>query len=334
VLTIFDNRKFKHYNNFDDWSVSAYVLPGEVPMKRKHPLNGKRIGVFGKGGAGKSTFVVLLAQVLQKHGYRVCVLDADSTNYGLAQALGIEPPSKTLMELFGGMVFSGGKVTCPVDDPTPLQEPEIDLADLPPAYYARNSSGITLLTAGKIGEQGPGAGCDGPVAKIARDLVIREGAKKPVTLIDFKAGFEDSARGVLTNLDWAIVVVDPTLASLQIAADMRDMVNQIQNDVLPATAHLETPQLVAFANKLFTEARIKDVFFVINRVPDQETAAYLRKELGQKGLSPITALPEDPTIPSAWLRGEPLPLKDKLDKIEQVRDVLEKNAFDAPGQIK
>jgi CO dehydrogenase nickel-insertion accessory protein CooC1 len=56
--------------------------------------------------------------------------------------------------------------------------------------------------------------------------------------------------------------------------------------------------------------------------------------LGQKDLSPITALPEDPTIPSAWLRGEPLPIKDKLDKIEQVRDVLEKNAFDAPGQIK
>lgn len=177
-------------------------------------LAGKRIGIFGKGGAGKSTFVVLLAIEMQKLGYEVSVLDADSTNLGLPQALGIKDPPRTLLDYYGGMVFSGGKVTCPVDDPTPLEDAEISITELPKEYYARNEDGILLLSAGKIGQQGPGAGCDGPIAKIARDVIITT-VKHAVTLIDFKAGFEDSARGVMTSLDWAMVVVDPTVASVE-----------------------------------------------------------------------------------------------------------------------
>jgi len=49
----------------------------------KMPLNGKRIGLFGKGGAGNSTVIVLLDRALCEYGYSVCVLDADSTNIGL-----------------------------------------------------------------------------------------------------------------------------------------------------------------------------------------------------------------------------------------------------------
>jgi hypothetical protein len=43
------------------------------------------------------------------------VLDADSTNIGLAQALGIEQPPAPLLDYFGG-----GAVTYPMDDPVPL----------------------------------------------------------------------------------------------------------------------------------------------------------------------------------------------------------------------
>ena len=34
-----------------------------------------KIGVLGKGGAGKSTAVVLLARALVRTGYTVCVVD-------------------------------------------------------------------------------------------------------------------------------------------------------------------------------------------------------------------------------------------------------------------
>ena len=292
-------------------------------VKQNQPLANKRIGVFGKGGAGKSTVVVLLAQALQARGYQVCVLDADSTNFGLSQALGMDASPKPLLDFYGGTVFSGGLVTCPVDDPTPLSNAMISLDELPSQYYTRNDDGITLLTTGKISDKGPGAGCDGPVAKIARDLVICGKHQEFVTLIDFKAGFEDSARGAVTNLDWAVVLVDPTTASLQMADDMRNMVNQIKADVLPATAHLESPELVALANKIFTEARIKDVFFVLNKVPDAEIANYLREQLKQREITPISVIYEDPSISFAWLKGAQVHAAKALSEAQTIVDKLE-----------
>ena len=78
----------------------------DTMAEKTKALNGKRVGVFGKGGAGKSTVVVLLAQALRDRGYEVCVLDADSTNVGLHRALGLDRSPVPLMEYFGGTVFS------------------------------------------------------------------------------------------------------------------------------------------------------------------------------------------------------------------------------------
>jgi CO dehydrogenase maturation factor len=272
----------------------------------KKALSGKRIGVFGKGGAGKSTVVVLLAKALEDRGYKVCVLDADSTNVGFHQALGLDKSPASLMDYFGGTVFSGGAVTCPVDDPTLLAGAEISLDKLPQRYYVKTQDGMVLLTAGKIGDQGPGAGCDGPVSKIARDLRINRGGERVVTLVDFKAGFEDSARGVLTSLDWVIVVVDPTNAAIQMAADMRHMVDQIKAGVLPATGHLKDPELVEAANRVFREANIRGVLSVLNKVRNEEMGNYMRRRLKEKGMEPIGVIHEAPSIAMAWLKGTSL----------------------------
>lgn len=286
-------------------------------------LSSKRIGIFGKGGAGKSTVAVLLAKALRDCGYEVCVLDADSTNVGVHQALGLSKSPVPLMDYFGGTVFSGGAVTCPVDDPTPLPEAEVFLDRLPKKYYVQNQEGISLLAAGKIGDQGPGAGCDGPVSKIARDLRIHRDGERLVTLVDFKAGFEDSARGVITSLDWAIVVVDPTSAAIQMAADMRDMVDQMKAGKLPATRHLEDPELVEIANRVFREANIRGVLFVLNKVRDEETESYMRRRLEEKGIEPIGTIHEDPSIAMAWLKGTSLEGIETKKDAERIVEELE-----------
>lgn len=271
-------------------------------------LLGKRVGVVGKGGAGKSTSVVHLAAALRRQGYTVCVLDADSANMGLNQALGIDTPPRPLLDYFGGMVFSGGAVTCPVDDPVPLAGAQLDLATLAPEYCPRNEDGIFLLTAGKIADKGPGAGCDGPIGKIVRDVRLRVGDTAPVTLVDFKAGFEDAARGVVTSFDWLIAVVDPTNAAIQVASAMKAMVSRIKAGERPATKHLERPELVDTANQIFREATIKDVLVVLNRIRDRETREYLRVQLDHRGIQVIGTIPEDPAIAIAWLVGSPLPV--------------------------
>jgi CO dehydrogenase maturation factor len=286
------------------------------------PLIGKRIGIFGKGGSGKSTVAVLLARALNEQDYHVCLLDADSTNLGLAQALGFERSPEPLLEYFGGMVFSGGAVTCPVDDPTPLPGANISLDSLPPKYFVQGD-GITLLLAGKIGNRGPGAGCDGPVSKIARDLRIHIAESNIVTLVDFKAGFEDSARGAVTSLDWVIVIVDPTLAAIEMACDMRDMVARMKAKELPATMHLESPELVALANRIFIEANIKGVLCVMNNIHNTEIENYLRMRLSAKSIKPIGVIHEDLSMSTSWLKGLPLDGVKPKKEAEKIAQALE-----------
>ena len=241
---------------------------------REQVLNGKRIGIFGKGGSGKSSVTVLLAKALKKSGYDVCVLDADSTNIGLAQALGIEKPPAPLLDYFGGAV------TYPMDDPMPLIGADLAIDDLPEAYYGRSPDGIQFFVAGKMGDKGPGARCDRPIAEIVRDFRPRYEGQQPVTLVDFRAGFEDSTRRSIVNLDWIVVVIDPTMAAVQMAINMQEMVNQIR-----------------------VGGR---VFFVLNRVQDALTERFLRVRLAEEGIEPLGVIPETPALSMAWLMGEPV----------------------------
>ena len=267
------------------------------------PLSGLRIGVFGKGGSGKSTVTCFLAMALQETGYTVLVLDADSTNVGLASALAVNRKPDPLLEYFGGMVFSGGSVTCPVDDPTVLEGARLSLSDLPPRFRGMSSAGILLLVAGKLGALGPGAGCDGPVAKIARDLRVEDRGPDPVTLVDYKAGFEDAARGALTSVDWALVVVDPTCAAVQMAVHLALMVADIRRGVPPATRHLQRADLAALAVRLFREARVRGAASVLNRVPSPETEGYLRVALRGSGAPVLAVFGQDAGVADQWLRG-------------------------------
>ncbi len=294
-------------------------------------LSGMRIGIVGKGGAGKTTTTVLLAKVLRGRGYEVCILDADSTNVGLYRALNLENPPKSLIEYFGGMVFSGGVVTCPVDDPTPLPGAELALNSLTEGYYARNPEGIILLAAGKIGDMGPGAGCDGPINKIARDMKIEMPGAAPVTLVDFKAGFEDSARGAITSLDWVVVVVDPTNAAIQMAIHMKKMVEQIRAGTPPATNHLEDPALAEMARRIFRQARIRDVMVILNQVRDAKMEDYLRKKLGAGGIEPIGSIREEPALTTIWLEGKPLDIPELCKQAEGIVAILEDAAEKEPN---
>lgn len=262
-----------------------------------------RIGVFGKGGSGKSTVSVLLAEQLAAQGNQVVLLDADSTNRGLHRALGLTNCPKSLLDYFGGSVFSGGRVTCPVDDPQRLPGATIDMDTLSQDFFATTESGIMLMVAGKIGETGPGAGCDGPVSKIARDLVVRSGSETPLLIIDYKAGFEDSARGALTSIDWALIVVDPCMTALQAAIEMVHMVRRIQQGALPATKHLKDRQVADVMNELYTQASIRGTGVILNKVTNEATEIRMRKVLGKAGIYPLGSVRWDQAIADAWLEG-------------------------------
>jgi CO dehydrogenase maturation factor len=291
------------------------------------PLAGMRVGLVGKGGSGKSTVAILLCRALRVRGYEVCLLDADSTNVGTHLALGVTDAPRTLLDYFGGMIFTGGAVSCPVDDPRPLANAHIDLGTLPAEFTGQSPCGIRLLTAGKIGEFGPGAGCDGPIAKIARDLRLECDGVPPVTVVDFKAGFEDTARGAFTGLDWLLVVVDPSTAAIQMAIHMQNLIHKVRQGVPPATAHMEDPDLIALARTLFRTSNVRGPLGVLNRIRDSEEETLLRAALDGTGIPLAGCLYEDSQVRKAWLRGNPLPKGYAQKELEQVITVLESNSI-------
>jgi len=287
-------------------------------------LAGQRIGLFGRGGSGKSTCTVLLAKALVKAGYTVCVLDADSTNEGLPQALGADKTPEPLLAWFGGTVFSGGPVTCPVDDPAPIAGARLGPAQLPAKYVGRTSEGICMFQAGKIGPLGPGAGCDGPMTKIARDFAFEPEGMAPVTVVDFKAGVEDASRGVITSLDWVIVVMDPSYAALHAGATMKTLLGQMRAGFLPATRHLASAERIELTLRAYREARTQGALFVLNKVPDSDTERLLGQRLRELGLHTVASIREDPALRQAWLQGDCLRSASAEAEADQIVRELER----------
>jgi CO dehydrogenase maturation factor len=282
---------------------SSTIAPEGITNK---PLAGQRIGVFGRGGCGKSTCTVLLARALANNGYSVCVVDADSTNEGLAEALGANRSPAPLLDWLGGTVFSGGPVGCPVDDPMPIEAARVHLEDLPSRYVGETAQGIRIVVAGKIGPLGPGAGCDGPITKIARDFVLETEGTPPVTLVDFKAGIEDASRGVVTSLDWVIMVVDPTRAALRAAVTMKTLLRELREGRPPATQHLKSPELVELTLGTYRAARTRGILYVLNKCPDAETEDHMRHLLLSVGINVAASVQDLPEIRQNWFDGAAL----------------------------
>jgi len=294
-------------------------------LNKNKPLNEKRIGIFGKGGAGKSTITYLLSNGFLRNQYTPIVLDADSTNLCLSRIFQIQRPPRPLIDYFGGTVFHGGRVTCPVDDPAPLEGAVVDLNSLDDEFFVCNPHGIYFFSVGKIGGEGPGAGCDGPVAKIARDFRVKVHTQNPVTLIDFKAGLEDIARGVITSLDLVLFVVDVNLVSVEMAANIQDIVRNISLHKMPATAHLKDSNLVNWANRYYQNAHIAQLRFILNKIASIDEEKTITRLLEGKGIFPSCIIKEDSSIKTAWLNGTQIELKNNDSAIQSLVASLERD---------
>jgi CO dehydrogenase nickel-insertion accessory protein CooC1 len=119
------------------------------------------------------------------------------------------------------------------------------------------------------------------------------------------------------------------------AANMGDMVDQIKAGGLPATKHLETPELVEWANRIFREATIQDVLVVLNRVRNEEMEKHLQRKLAEKGLKPVGIIHDDPAIAKSWLEGTRLEgMKTRADVeriVEKLEAVASRNSTESVG---
>jgi hypothetical protein len=120
------------------------------------------------------------------------------------------------------------------------------------------------------------------------------------------------------------------------AINMKEMVDQLKTGGLPATAHLEYPELVELAYQMYRNANIKGVLFILNRVRDDLTEQYLRDRLAEKQIKPVGVIHDTPAISMAWLMGEPLiktSAQREAELIVQAIETIDNAHTDSEGEV-
>ncbi|MFC1989258.1 adenylyl-sulfate kinase [Chloroflexota bacterium] len=258
----------------------------------------QKIAVCGKGGSGKSVLVRLLADGLRNRGRRVLVVDSDESNTGLERMLGFDSRCRPLIDLLGGKQKLEEEIVARVkagetEETIQLVKEEMPVASIPPEYILQKD-GIKLVIAGKILMALEGCAC--PMGIVSRSFLkkLRLEADE-VAIVDLEAGVEHFGRGVETNVDCVLVVVDPSIDSLEVAERIREMANQIQ---------------------------IADVWAVLNKITSEEIAARLTARLNKKDISVIGSIRQDPEIFESCLEGRPIKGGLVAEDVDRILDFL------------
>lgn len=200
-----------------------------------------RLAVVGKGGVGKSTLSAAIATELATE-HEVLAVDADP-DANLARALGCEnPPAITdERDLIEDRVGErGGLLTL-----TP------DVEDVFESHSSTFGGAGRLLTIGA--PKGGNTGCLCPENSFVQSLV-RSALETDRVVMDMEAGIEHLGRGTADAVDAMVVVVEPSVASLEtadrietLASDLAiptyAVVNKVRGDPSAVTDRLAQPVL-------------------------------------------------------------------------------------------
>ncbi len=257
-----------------------------------------KIAVCGKGGSGKSVVTRLLADGLRARGNRVLVVDSDESNTGLHRMLGFDSPPKALTELLGGKQkledelierVRAGESEMSID----LIREEMQLADLPPEYMLEED-GIRLVNIGKILMALEGCAC--PMAIVSRSFLKKLRLEPDeVAVVDLEAGVEHFGRGVETSIDCVLVVVEPSIDSLEVAEKISELSSQID---------------------------IADVWVVLNKITSGEIADRLRDYLDKRDIRVIGSIHQEPEIFESCLEGRPIRGRVAAEDVDKILDFL------------
>ncbi len=239
-----------------------------------------KILVCGKGGCGKSTVVALLAQEMALRKNRILVIDSDESNIGLHSRLGMEKP-EDFMNYFGGKKLLFEK--------TKEMKNKWRLDDLPGDYLGEKGN-IQLLSMGKIYEFGEGCAC--PInALSSKFLGIVDLGDGEFLIADTDAGIEHFGRGIETGVDILLVIVDPSQESILLAKKISELGQQVD----------------------------KPVYYILNRIADQETKEFLLNSIDREKV--IAIIPENKEIFISGLTGNEFNID--VEGIKEIADMLE-----------
>ena len=255
-----------------------------------------KILICGKGGSGKSTIASLLAKDLTTKGYRVLVVDADESNYGLSVQLGLEDP-KELMDQLGGKKAVVDKMWTDrsAGEKAAIFSESWSIDEIPGECVSKKDN-LYLLQIGKVKHFGEGCAC--PMGGLSRDFLNRlKLGSKDVAVIDTEAGVEHLGRSVESGVDVILLVLDPSYESIKLSEKISAMAKEAG----------------------------KSVRFVLNKM-DKATADKISNKIGKEhvvGFVPFTS-----SIQEKGLSGEELDTTaaDITDVTSFILNVMQRGA--------
>ncbi len=257
-----------------------------------------KISVCGKGGSGKSTVVTLLANEALARGYQVLVVDSDESNSGLYRMLGFDRLPVPLMELVGGKKGLKQKM----GQPNVLSGSQLATAAIPEQHLARRD-GLRLVTIGKILQSLEGCAC--PMGVLSREFLKKLSLQEDeLAIVDMEAGVEHFGRGVETSIDSVLIVVEPPLESVEVAAKIHE---------------------------LATGIGIRNTWAILNKVPSDEIRTKLEAELRRRQIEVIGCLHFDPLVFSSSLEGSVRVDGSAAEDIKSILDTILSKAGQEPG---
>lgn len=163
-----------------------------------------KVAISGKGGVGKTTLAAILSYIFARDGYKVIAIDCDPS-MNLPYVLGINnfTPLSNLRDLIRERVMA----------PMGIFKLNPDVGDVFEKYSVVKY-GVKVLVLGTIEKGGEGCFCPESafLRAVMRHAIFRE---EDIVIMDMEAGIEHLGRGTARGVDLLIVVVDPSLRSIE-----------------------------------------------------------------------------------------------------------------------
>lgn len=245
-----------------------------------------KIAVSGKGGTGKTTVAALIVRYLLRRNFKpVLAVDADP-NANLGDALGV-----TVENTVGKVLDSFLKDK----ESLAMGVVKESLIDYKLSEILVEERGFDLLSMG----QGEGPGCYCYPNSIVRNFIEKLASNYKYIVIDNEAGMEHISRRTNGNLDFLLLVSDPSLKGIRTCKKLEDLVMKLG-------------------------LNIKKLYLIVNRV-EKETPHQVMEELERLKLSLLGVIPEDRNVVDYELGGIPLlNLNDDSPSVLKINEVMAK----------
>jgi CO dehydrogenase maturation factor len=242
----------------------------------------KTIAISGKGGTGKTTLAALTIRWLsQNRETPILAVDADA-NVNLNDLLGVELKD-TLGSIREEVKTTAHKLGSGMTKPQFLEyKIQASLVETPD---------FDLIAMGR--PEGPGCYCY--VNNLLRDILKTLRTNYKYVVIDNQAGMEHLSRQTSQNIDYLLIVSDPSVRGIRAAGKISRLIEEL-------------------------DTRVKEKHLILNRV-QKSVSQEVKDTIQDEGLTLLSSIPDDSQLLEMDQKGKTI---DKIPDDSPVYKALDR----------